>query len=507
MRGLLLFPQKVWTWLSRLRLVVRQTDALQARLEKLEADSRSRLEVHEGRHLELEGLARSTSENAAAEGQRLEKLMAELREKLDVRMATEISAREASVKNLVSDLENLDANIALGAAARLIPKRDSAVFVGRPGFSDNAKYAYLAYLKARLKDSSLPPALYLCPSAATATELRAAGLPGVIDPRALGSTDVDFLLRARTMVTAETLPPRRRQALDAYVLLSGAEHVALWHGVPLKKIGLQNIDGQRSWTAEVAGSLEFCTKIDALAMTARAQSEAWGRCFSFREAWALGYPRNDALFREPGPWDLLGVDLEALAFARLAPGRTFCLAPTFREATGLGAWFDRFDWPALDRFLAAKDSRLILALHPYDSVWREKLNGFGLRRILVARAGSDIYPVLRECAALLTDYSSIFVDFLLVDRPILFVRVDDEVYRLQNRALTTDFIREAPGEIVTDQPALELALADVLDGHDGQKAQRAAARGTLFDQPDGRAGERFVEALLASWKNPRGGTP
>ncbi len=48
--------------------------------------------------------------------------------------------------------------------------------------------------------------------------------------------------------------------------------------------------------------------------------------------------------------------------------------------------------------------------------------------IVLMNPKSDAYPLLSLCDALLTDYSSIYFDFLLLDRPMIFYPYDFEDY-------------------------------------------------------------------------------
>ncbi len=57
----------------------------------------------------------------------------------------------------------------------------------------------------------------------------------------------------------------------------------------------------------------------------------------------------------------------------------------------------------------------------------------------------DIYTVLNEFDCLITDYSSIYFDFLLTDKPIIFAPFDFKWYISNDRELYFDYKKVTPG--------------------------------------------------------------
>ena len=69
-------------------------------------------------------------------------------------------------------------------------------------------------------------------------------------------------------------------------------------------------------------------------------------------------------------------------------------------------------------------------------------------------AEGDIYPLLKYTDILITDYSSIYFDFLLLNRPILFFDYDYDEYSSNMNGFVYDYQETAPGPKVTSQQAL-----------------------------------------------------
>lgn len=58
----------------------------------------------------------------------------------------------------------------------------------------------------------------------------------------------------------------------------------------------------------------------------------------------------------------------------------------------------------------------------------------------------DFYNILNAVDILITDYSSIYFDFLLLDRPIIFTPIDYEEYKHNRGFLLEPFDFWAPGD-------------------------------------------------------------
>ena len=62
----------------------------------------------------------------------------------------------------------------------------------------------------------------------------------------------------------------------------------------------------------------------------------------------------------------------------------------------------------------------------------------------------DMYPIFSKVDLLITDYSSIFFDFLITDKPILFYPYDKDDYLTRDRAMYDEYDTVTPGHKVYD---------------------------------------------------------
>ena len=142
----------------------------------------------------------------------------------------------------------------------------------------------------------------------------------------------------------------------------------------------------------------------------------------------LGYPRNDLLLKEHEKLDLLFVNLEIYNLAK--ENKVIVYMPTHRESEpSFGNKSVKelpLDLEKLNDFMKKQNAFFILKLHPFVSKLYENKN---FSNIVFYESQSDIYPVLKYTDILITDYSSVYFDFLLIDKPIIFFDYDYEEYR------------------------------------------------------------------------------
>ncbi|HCF38358.1 MAG TPA: hypothetical protein DER56_04685, partial [Thermosipho africanus] len=72
---------------------------------------------------------------------------------------------------------------------------------------------------------------------------------------------------------------------------------------------------------------------------------------------------------------------------------------------------------------------------------------------------ADVYTFLNLLDILMTDYSSIYFDFLLWNRPIIFFPYDLEYYRDEDRGLIFDYEDFTPGPKVYTLDSLHALLS------------------------------------------------
>lgn len=408
-----------------------------------------------------------------------------------------VQALQAKVQELEQKLnfERLQGDLA--QVSRMHGKARRIVFVSGRLFNDNIKYTWLAM---RAHAERLGIDLWYLPYDLE-HEQQVQALGGQCFPAAphLWSPEhVTTALGAAVLVTHDHLLNP-----NPYVpaMLAGARHVQLWHGISIKEVGLRNLVGLQHFSPHMARVLRTCGWFSTFVGTSAAYEHEWRRWFGFERYAPIGYARNDVMHREPTELDLVNVDTdtwERMKRARAKGKPVVFYAPTFRDADQ-ASWLVKVDIDLVARDIHALGGLLIVNLHPVEQPYQAQLQR-ALPHVHFVRAGTDIYPLLRESSALLTDYSSLIFDYLHLDRPIFLYRPDHEAYVAHSRKLFDAKLSELPGPVLSTAATLVQEIRGTLfsrrgEGVDAHAPQRHALARRLFDHLDGHAGERLVQLL------------
>lgn len=83
-----------------------------------------------------------------------------------------------------------------------------------------------------------------------------------------------------------------------------------------------------------------------------------------------------------------------------------------------------------------------------------------------------IYHIMDAFDGLITDYSSIYVNYLLLNKPIIFSCPDIEKYKEDRGFIVDDPTLLMPGAIVKTQAQLLKNLSLIIENHDTYKDKR-----------------------------------
>ncbi len=260
--------------------------------------------------------------------------------------------------------------------------------------------------------------------------------------------------------------------------------VNLWHGDGPKDIRPARYVGELISSTYLVGSTTLFSTFQADAL--RVPPE---------QLLLTGNPRTDQ-FWAPTP---------SSALAELGIVGDFVVwMPTFRAARAVGAVRTRAAGRAagdagveeLGPLLGALRNRhiqLVVKPHPMDA---DRRRGEGIVTVTeedLLRAGVTLYGLLGQSRGLVTDYSSVWVDYLLVDRPMAFLVPDRDRY--DRRLLPPDVLDWVPGEVVDGaQPGFREFLADLdADGAVGAERRARAAERIGLNRTRAAADELLTE--------------
>jgi CDP-glycerol glycerophosphotransferase (TagB/SpsB family) len=235
----------------------------------------------------------------------------------------------------------------------------------------------------------------------------------------------------------------------------GAFKVSLWHGSPLKTIDrditVKNNAfylGNHTWGLKryfVRMIMpEWFVVADLMIATSEKVKEYFNSAFGCEKIEVTGYPRNDIISNPTLYAKHLASEHNIIE--SLTTKKTILYAPTFRDTNR----FDRktpIEWARLNDLLKKNDTTFLIKLHRHDysMAMKEKCS-----HIRVLDNESDIYPLFSKVDLLITDYSSIFFDFLLTDKPVLFYPYDKDDYLTKDRSMYDKYDSVTPGNKAYD---------------------------------------------------------
>ena len=216
--------------------------------------------------------------------------------------------------------------------------------------------------------------------------------------------------------------------------------INLWHGVPLKKIAL--LDPNLKKAARIYFKKIFSENYTCILTPSHELIPLMARSFAVSEdkikVW--GQPRNDGLFQKNDCREILGQLFPDLPEYT----KTVLYAPTFRDYGQVQLFpFKDFDQKQLEAFLDEKNMLLFIRTHVAEQGSAAPYLGKRIR-FLGNEQAEDVTGILNIFDCLITDYSSIYIDYLLTDKPMIFLPYDRQQY-LDGRGMNFDYDDVTPG--------------------------------------------------------------
>ena len=226
--------------------------------------------------------------------------------------------------------------------------------------------------------------------------------------------------------------------------------VNLWHGMPLKKIGnheygLENID--YNFFTKLVSSSDLFTPIMKTAFNAKDE-----------QMLLVGNIRNDELFEEKKDKNIIWM-------------------PTYRNSKNYHDSQDAFifsldesEFEDINTILAEYEYHLYIKLHPLEeSQFKFKNNYSNIHMLpedIISQHYGTLYKFLGTTSALITDYSSVFLDYYLLDRPVAFTINDYEEYKEKRGFVFDDIKSLMAGPTISNLEELLKFLLSVINSED-----------------------------------------
>ncbi len=210
-----------------------------------------------------------------------------------------------------------------------------------------------------------------------------------------------------------------------------------------------------------------------------------------------GYPKNDLFYHEVSGSQVFS-DLATLALVdkhRATGGQIVVYAPTFRDMEGAFRFAATLSYPKLAQFLNRHDILLIIKGHSKALTEDAELDARH-HNIHIYDNNRDGYPLLTRADMLITDYSSIYMDYLHTRRPMLFFPFDYDDYTRKHRNLQFDYHEMTPGpKAYSLEELIQWIEHFLVKGEDGYGGDRQRVFQLAFAHADGHSSERVQYAI------------
>ena len=222
--------------------------------------------------------------------------------------------------------------------------------------------------------------------------------------------------------------------------------INFWHGVPIKRIGINGYDGLSKIRVFVQLKI-FSYFVHFYTATSQNLVDIFAKSFilPINKVKVFGQPRNDYIHL-PVPRSTL-----RNFYSDIDPkSKCVIYAPTWRKSK-YGTSFDNsaqffpfkgFDFGAFNEFLKTNNIIFFLRPHSLENIEIKQSSNI---KILDSQICPNINEIINVFDLLITDYSGIFVDFLLLNKPIILLPYDKVEYEARKGLnFDLDFINPGP---------------------------------------------------------------
>lgn len=333
----------------------------------------------------------------------------------------------------------------------LIPKnKNQIVFESTPDFSDNA-FSIFNYIQNNEKSKDKYLLVWLIHDKKFLKKLQNKNF---IAYQKFSLKGLYCLLRSKYIFVTH----------NSFITLKTRNQILinLWHGMPLKTMLFNNPSEESQNLSNLKKSTD---KVDIFIATSAIMKNAIATCFYAdpRKIHLTGQPRNDRLF-DMGSKEKLSalLNIELSNYEKIV---MFC--PTFRKSKyitdGISKKinifnFDDYDKKIFHKYLTNNKILFLLKFHPFEEKYylsqfkkqKDSSNIILITKEMLQKQFYDLYDILGDMDVLITDYSSVYFDFLLLNKPVIFCPTDLDEYSKSRGFTLEPYDFWTPGPKVND---------------------------------------------------------
>lgn len=319
-------------------------------------------------------------------------------------------------------------NIPLFLLSKLVPKSDNLWIFGAwfgEKYSDNPKYLFEYVNKIHPEVRCI----WLSRSQKTVEMVRKLGYESY---RTYSFRGYLFSARAKVSVICTGFNDVNKYIPQDFI-------INLWHGIPLKKIlyddKINNVHVNDFKTKLLKIFFPFRKSVsDASLVISSSIPESVNLSTAFKIYQdcipVCGLPRNDVFFRK----------------TQTNIRKKIIYMPTHRHEGEFDIFtFFSKELLSINQKLSELNIELYIKLHFYHANRAKEIDLTNVHVLNDDDIQQDIYTIINSFDMLITDYSSIYFDYLLSERPIIFAPFDINEYICKDREMYFDYDSVTPG--------------------------------------------------------------
>lgn len=291
-------------------------------------------------------------------------------------------------------------------------------------------------------------------------------------------------------------------------------NIELWHGFPIKQMGVMHDNSVNDESILYYNNRS--EKTNLIMSYSQLYTTFLNSCFpsDAKKYRVTGMPRNDLLFDKEGL-----SKLEILTNKSLNDKNIVFYLPTWRKGKNnkietSRSWSTLFGFNDenennIIRILEENNLYLVVKLHPFEFNLYKNLALFKHDRIyllsdeVMYSQKIHLYELLGSAKMLITDYSSVFFDTLLIDLPIIFAPTDLDEYSENRGFLIEPYDILTPGPTVHSLKDLEDQIKLLLKNSNLYKRERDFVKKLVFKYTDNNSSLRVwaeIDNLISKLK-------
>lgn len=238
--------------------------------------------------------------------------------------------------------------------------------------------------------------------------------------------------------------------------------INLWHGIPLKKIGVTSAKSRSLELDFINHQLEHSFVISS-SLVDRAMMTSAMHPLTYNQVWLTGLPRCDLIVNSEKELPLdYKKELEEITIVK-GDKKIIFFAPTFRDNQEKSYFqFSKEEIYKLKSLLDRNNAILAIREHMADTT-RSFSNQLKTLKPLDFNKYNSIEMCFRMSDILITDYSSCFIDFMLTNKPIVNFAYDYEEYKNNERGFLYEMEMVFPDKINKNFNDMIISLEKLLE--------------------------------------------